>query len=55
MLRASQSLQERFELLLTKCKASTLSPEEQREYTAIGALDTAVSWLTRLARGACPQ
>jgi hypothetical protein len=52
VLRASQSLQERFELLLTKRKAGTLSPEEQREYAAICDLDTALSWLNRLARGA---
>jgi hypothetical protein len=52
VLHASQQLQERFELLLDKQKAGTLSPEEQREYTAICDLDTALSWLNRLARGA---
>ena len=52
VLHASQPLQERFELLLDKQKAGTLSPEEQREYAAICDLDTALSWLNRLARGA---
>lgn len=52
VLRASHSLQERFETLLAKRKASTLSPEEQRESAAICDLDTALSWLNRLARGA---
>jgi hypothetical protein len=52
VLRASNSLQERFETLLAKRKAGTLSPEEQREYAAICDLDTALSWLNRLARGA---
>ena len=52
VLRASQKLQERFELLLNKRKAGTLSPEEQREYAAICDLDTTLSWLNRLARGA---
>ena len=52
VLHASKKLQERFELLLDKRKAGTLSPQEQREYTAICDLDTALSWLNRLARGA---
>lgn len=52
VLHASQHLQERFEMLLDKRKAGTLSPEEQREYAAICDLDTALSWLNRLARGA---
>ena len=55
VLHASQNLQERFELLLEKRKAGTLSPEEQREYAAIGDLDTALSWLNRLIRGARPR
>jgi hypothetical protein len=55
VLHASQKLQERFEMLLEKRKAGTLSLEEQREYTAIGNLDTALSWLNRLARGARPR
>lgn len=55
VLRASQSLQERFERLLAKRKTCTLSPEEQREYAAICDLDTALSWLNRLARGARTQ
>ena len=52
VLRASNRLQERFETLLTKRKAGTLSPEEQREYAAICDLDMTLSWLNRLARGA---
>jgi hypothetical protein len=52
VLRASQPLQERFEALLARRKAGTLSPEEAREYEAICDLDTALSWLNRLARGA---
>jgi hypothetical protein len=52
VLRASMTLQERFETLLAKRKAGTLSPEEQREYEAICGLDTALSWLNRLARSA---
>jgi hypothetical protein len=55
VLHASQKLQDRFETLLDKQKAGTLSPEEQREYAAICDLDTALSWLNRLARGARPQ
>jgi hypothetical protein len=52
VLHASKKLQERFELLLDKRKAGMLSPKEQREYAAICDLDTALSWLNRLARGA---
>jgi len=52
VLRASQSLQERFEALRARRKAGTLSPEEAREYEAICDLDTALSWLNRLARSA---
>jgi hypothetical protein len=52
VLRASNTLQECFETLLAKRKAGTLSPQEQREYAAICDLDTALSWLNRLARGA---
>ena len=55
VLHASQKLQERFEMLLEKRKAGTLSPEEQREYAAIGDLDTVLSWLNRLIRGARPR
>ena len=54
VLRASQPLQERFEALLVRRKAGTLSPEEAREYEAICDLDTALSWLNRLVRGARP-
>jgi hypothetical protein len=52
VLHASQKLQERFETLLAGRKAGTLSPEETREYEAISDLDTALSWLNRLVRGA---
>jgi hypothetical protein len=52
VLRASQKLQERFETLLARRKAGTLSSEETREYAAICDLDTALSWLNRLVRGA---
>jgi len=52
VLRASNKLQERFETLLARRKAGTLSPEETREYAAICDLDTALSWLNRLIRGA---
>jgi hypothetical protein len=52
VLRASHPLQERFETLLDKRKAGTLSPEENREYEAICDLDSALSWLNRLARSA---
>lgn len=51
VLRASQNLQERFDMLLDKQKAGTLTPEEQREYAALCNLDTTLSWLNRLARG----
>jgi hypothetical protein len=40
------------EALLAGRKAGTLTPEEAREYEAICDLDTALSWLNRLARGA---
>jgi len=52
VLRASHTLQERFETLLARRKVGTLSPKEAREYEAICALDTTLSWLNRLARGA---
>jgi hypothetical protein len=51
VLRASNTLQERFEALLAKRKAGALSVEETRKYEAICDLDTALSWLNRLARG----
>ena len=52
VLHASQKLQERFEALLARRKAGALSPEEAREYEAICDLDTTLSWLNRLVRGA---
>lgn len=51
VLKASNALQERFETLLAKRKDGTLSVEETREYQALCDLDTALSWLNRLARG----
>jgi hypothetical protein len=52
VLRASKTLQKRFETLLARRKAGTLSPAETYEYETICGLDTALSWLNRLARGA---
>ena len=52
VLRASHQLQERFDTLLDKRKAGALSPEETRAYEAICDLDTVLSWLNRLVRGA---
>ena len=52
VLRASQSMQERFESLLARRKTGTLSSEETREYEAMCGLDTVLSWLNRLARSA---
>ena len=51
VLKASTGLQERFATLLAKQKAGALSAEKTREYQAICDLDTALSWLNRLARG----
>ena len=51
VLKASNALQERFETLLAKWKDGTLSVEETQEYQALCDLDTALSWLNRLARG----
>ncbi len=51
VLRASTRLQKKFETLLEKKKAGSLSSQEDREYEAICGLDTALSWLNRLARG----
>lgn len=51
VLKASNTLQERFETLLAKRKAEALSVEETREYQAMCDLDSALSWLNRLARG----
>lgn len=50
VLKASNALQERLETLLAKRKAGALSVEETREYQAMCDLDTALSWLNRLAR-----
>ena len=51
VLKASYALQERFETLLAKRKDGTLSVKETQEYQALCDLDTALSWLNRLARG----
>jgi hypothetical protein len=50
VLRASQQVQERFEKLLQRRKAGTLTPVENEQYEAICELDDALSWLNRLAR-----
>jgi hypothetical protein len=50
VLRASEKLQERFEDLLERRKAGTLTAEDDQQYQAICALDDALSWLNRLAR-----
>ena len=52
VLRASAKLQARFEQLLQRRKAGALDEAESREYEAICDLDTALSWLNRLARSA---
>jgi hypothetical protein len=51
VLKVSNVMQEHFETLLAKRKAGALSDEETREYQAICDLDTALSWLNRLACG----
>jgi hypothetical protein len=50
VLRASQKLQTRFEELLAKRKADSLSAEESETYQAICELDDALSWLNRQVR-----
>lgn len=50
VLRASETLQKRFEELLERRKAGALTPDEDGEYEAICRLDDALSWLNRLAR-----
>ena len=50
VLRASQSLQARFEELLERRKQGTIDAKESEEYEALSALDDALSWLNRLAR-----
>jgi hypothetical protein len=50
LLKASRSLQKRFEELLDRKKAGALPPKEEEEYRAICELDDALSWLNRLAR-----
>lgn len=52
VLRASSTLQNRFEVLLNKRKVGDLSEQETHEYEAICDLDKALSWLNRLVRGA---
>lgn len=55
VLHASRRLQTRFEQLLEGRKTGTLNPAETRECEAICELDTALSWLNRLAREAQPR
>lgn len=55
VLRASHRLQARFEHLLERRKTGDLDAVEAREYEAICELDTALTWLNRLARDAQPQ
>jgi hypothetical protein len=52
VLKAGNALQEQFEALLAKQKVGVWSIEEAREYQSICDLDTVLSWLNRLARGA---
>jgi hypothetical protein len=49
-LRASQPLQARFEDLFERRKHGELTEAEEQELQAIDQLDTALSWLNRLAR-----
>lgn len=51
VLRASRTLQQRFETLLEKRKTGTAAPEELAEYDSIADLDDALSWLNRVMRG----
>ena len=50
VLRASQPLQVRFESLFERHKHGELTEAEEQELQAIDQLDTALSWLNRLAR-----
>lgn len=50
VLRASDKLQQQYELLLAQRKSGTLTPDERRHYDAICELDEALSWLNRLTR-----
>lgn len=50
LLRASQRLQARFEDLFERHKHGELTEAEEQELRAIDQLDTALSWLNRLAR-----
>ncbi len=49
-LRASQSLQSRFEELLERRKAGQQTEDEARDYEAICSLDQLLSGFNRLAR-----
>lgn len=51
ILRASRQLQTRFEELLDRRKAGTLSNEDAQDYDAICDLDNLLSSFNRLARG----
>lgn len=52
LLKASKTLQERFETLLERKKSALLTESEAEEYEAICELDSALSWINRLARKA---
>jgi hypothetical protein len=50
VLRASEQLQARFEDLFERRKRGEVTEPEEQELEAIDQLDTALSWLNRLAR-----
>jgi len=50
VLRASERLQARFEELFERRKRGEVTEPEEQELEAIDQLDTALSWLNRLAR-----
>ena len=50
VLRASERLQARFEELFERRKRGEVTQPEEQELEAINQLDTALSWLNRLAR-----
>ncbi|MFT5468768.1 MAG: hypothetical protein ACI8UO_003880 [Verrucomicrobiales bacterium] len=50
VLRASRSLQMKFEELLERKKSGDINEAEATDYQAICELDDALSWLNRLAR-----
>lgn len=50
VLRASEKTQSRYEELMKRQNAGTITEAERDEYSAICQLDDALSWLNRLAR-----